>query len=163
MAFSFNDLDLTNVNVSTGGAMLSPGDYVAEITGAKMIKTKDKTGDRLEVKFSDVKGGGSINHWLNLNLPGKPEPTKIGREQLKTLAYFGGHPNPDKPSDVKTLVGLKVGIRVIETTYDNKKSAEVQYVCDPAKVDPTNFVAKPEPVKAVQPFLAAVGGDSIPF
>lgn len=163
MAFSFTDLDLTNVSVSTGGSMLSPGDYVAKVVDAKIIATKDKTGHRFEAKFQDTKGGGSITYWMNVNLPGKPEATKIGREQLKSLAYFGGHPTPDKPGDVKSFFGLTVGIRVIETTYDGKKSAEVQYVCDPAKFDPTSFVAKPEPVRTATPFLAAVGGDTIPF
>lgn len=144
--------------------MLAPGDYVVKSTDAKIVKTKDKKGDRLELKFQDVKGGGTITHWINLNLPGKHEATRIGREQFKSFLYYGGHPTPNKPGDVSTYKGLVVGIRVVATEYNGKESAEVQYVCDPAKVDPTSFTAKPEPTKVAEtPFLAAVGGDSIPF
>jgi hypothetical protein len=162
MAFNFSEMDLTGVSVSTGGNMLPPGDYVAKITEAKTILTKDKTGHRFEVKFQDTKGGGNITYWMNVNLPGKNDATKIGREQVKSLAYFGGHPTPDKPGDVRTFVGLVVGIHVVKTVYDGKESSEVQYVCDPAKYDPINFVAKPTLTKS-QPLLKAVGGDEIPF
>lgn len=175
MSFNFQSLNLSGVDVSSGGSLLKPGEYIAKVTEAKVIDTSDKSGKRLEVKFSDVNGAGTISYYMNIYLPGKTEATNIGRGELKTLLYYGGHPNYNAPGDVTSIKGLTVGIRVVEDTYVSKgitkTTSQVKSVFDPAKLDPTNFVAKPVPKKEAAngtfSTMAATGtggmNDEIPF
>jgi hypothetical protein len=170
MSFSFNELNLSGVAVNTG-TFLQPGKYLARVKEAKVESTKSG-GAKATIKFEEINGGGSITHWINLHLPGKDKATQIGREQFKSLLFFGGHPNPDKPEDINSVKGLVVGIQVRENKYTKdgveKTGVEVGYVFDPAELDPVNY--QPKTATEVSPSAgvqAAVGSDiksdEIPF
>lgn len=115
-AFDFGSLDLSDVKES-GDSRLRPGIYLCTITGAEITQTKSG-GTALKVELSDSNGAGSIGDFINLSLPGKkPEAERIGRERLKSLCIHARHPNPDKPGNPATLIGLKVGVRVESQPY----------------------------------------------
>ena len=108
---SFADLNLTDVDVRGGSAILEPGNYSCQLTSAEIVKTKSGKGRQLKVEFRDESGGGSITDWLNIQNE-SDIAQKIGREKLKAILEFGGHENPNKPGDISTLTGLRVGVAV---------------------------------------------------
>lgn len=138
MSFSFNNLDLSNTEVAKGGQTLKPGRYVAKVKDAKVRQTRSN-GAQLECQFTDEGGEGTIKAWLNIHVPSSQEATRIGREQLKALLVHGGHPNPNRPGDVTTVKGLRVGIGVVKDEYqkdgETRTGAKVSYFFDPAEHD----------------------------
>lgn len=117
--FSFKELNLSGVEVSSAGATLKPGRHAVEVIEATVKDTK-ANGKMLEIKLNSLEGEGAIRMWINLHVPSSQEATRIGREQLKALLVFGGHPSPDKPGDVATLKGLTVGVSVGSEEYTDK-------------------------------------------
>ena len=48
-----------------------------------------------------------------MNIVNKSEKAvEIGKRKLKEMLVCANHPNPDKPGDIKTLIGLKLGVRI---------------------------------------------------
>lgn len=119
MTFSFSNLNLANVDVGSGAERLAPGRYAARITDAELRETKSG-GNAVVVKFTDVDGRGTIQDFINVNVPKSSDATRIGLERLKSLLVHGGHKNPDNPRDIKSLKGLIVGIRVVDEEYTDK-------------------------------------------
>lgn len=106
----FNSLDLTGVSEEGGRQTLTPGNYICTISEAAVARTKAGTGHVLTVKLSDDFGQFVIDR---INVANQNETTqKIGTQRLKSLLVCAGHPTPDKPGDVSSLNGLKVGVRV---------------------------------------------------
>lgn len=175
MSFSFNQLNLANSSVSTGGSLLPVGRHVVKITDAKVIDTADRTGKRLEINLAAVDGSGTIRHYINVHLPKSSEGTRIGRDELKTMLYYGGHANPDSPGDVNTMKGLVFGVVVAADSYKKdgveRETVRVKSVIDPFKIDPTNFSEKKPPAAKPAQGAANFGGtakadgmdDEIPF
>lgn len=171
--FSFNEMNLTNNEISTGG-FLKKGRYVAEVSEAAVKDNKSKDGKLLELKFTDTHGAGSIRYWLNLTNK-NPDAQRIGRNELKTLLFFGGHPNPNQPGDVALIKKLKVGIVVDESPYkDNfgneKTRSEVVAIIDPHEIEPEKYQKRVVPPKAAAnqqqqaaTAAAAVNADDVPF
>jgi len=122
MSWSFRDLNLTGVEVQTGGS-LKPGRYVCRVSDPKIKETRNG-GRQVEVRLTDINGSGSVRDFISVYVPGNTENAqtaqRIGRERLKSLLVFGGHPNPDEPGDIKTLDGLIVGVNV-EQSEDYEK------------------------------------------
>lgn len=108
---SFGDLDLTEYETQGEGG-LEPGRYVATIAEAKMVPTKSGTGRMVEVKLV-VPGQGAITDRINTYNPNEIAQ-RIGRERLKTLLTYSGHPNPNRPGDVASMRNRKVGIVVVK-------------------------------------------------
>lgn len=107
----FGSLDLTEVEAEKGRASMLPGNYICRLTSAELKDTNDKKGKGLIVAFKDENGGGSCETFINL-VNRNEEAERIGRGQLKALLIAGGHPNPDKPGDINSLKGLRVGVRI---------------------------------------------------
>ena len=137
MSFSFNDLNLSGVQVTSGSTTLKPGRYHCEITEAKLRDTRTG-GKQVEVTLNDLGGSGSIRAWLNVHVPASEQATRIGREQLKAMLTFGGHASPDKPSDIASLRGLKPGVRVVSDTYqqdgEERTGSTVKGFFDPSEI-----------------------------
>lgn len=120
MTFSFRNLNLANVTASTGSTRLKPGRYVVRVGGAEIRETKSR-GHQVVVELIDDASGAKISDWINVNVPTSTKATQIGLERLKSLLVNSGHPNPDQPGDIKSLVGLRVGINVVEEEYEDKE------------------------------------------
>jgi len=139
MAFNFKELSLSEVEISTAAPILMPGRYVVEVKDAEIRETRNG-GNSVQISMTDTKGGGSLRGWLNVNVPSSKPATRIGREQLKALLTFGGHPTPDNPSDIKSLIGLTVGISVGKDTYQKdgveREGSKLKGFFDPSELDP---------------------------
>lgn len=123
--FSFRDLTLDGVDTQrTGGSSLPPGQYICEVTGAELSDTKNG-GKQVVVTLRDQDGHGEVKDFINVLLHTSEEATRIGRERLKALLVHGGHPTPDRPGDIKSLKGLKVGVIVDPDVYTNKTGQQV--------------------------------------
>lgn len=107
----FASLDLTNVEAEKGRKSLMPGSYTCKITNAEIKDTKDGRGKGLVVELTDVEGRGSVEDWINIHNKSQ-QAQEIGLGRLKYLLECAGHPNPGRPGDIKTLLGLQVGVHV---------------------------------------------------
>jgi hypothetical protein len=134
MSFSFSDLNLRDVSVSSGGG-LKPGDHICRVKDAEWVSTKSN-GRAVKVTYESTERAGSIMQWINVYLPASPEGQRIGREQIKTLAVFGGHPDPDNLGmhGLASLKGLVIGLHIEASTYMKdgvrKNSSEIKYMFD---------------------------------
>lgn len=107
----FGSLNLSGVEAEQGRRSLPPGSYVCRISKTEIKDTKDGRGKGLVVELSDVDGRGAVEDWINIY--NRNEQTQeIGLKRLKSLLVSSGHPSPDRPGDVKSLVGLTVGVHV---------------------------------------------------
>jgi len=96
MTFNMNELSLANVEMKNVQRKLKAGQYVCKVTDAKLQATKAKNGSMIIlVSFEDLKSGDTIDTSLNVHNVTSKQATQIGREQLKKLCVYGGHPTPD--------------------------------------------------------------------
>lgn len=167
MSFNFNELNLSDAEVQTGGLMLKPGRYVVKVKDAKVGDTKNRDGGKvMTVQLEDTNGGGSITHWINV-ASRSAEAQRIGRNELKTLLHFGGHPNPDRPGDVALIKGLVVGCIVKPSKFTKngveKEGSEVGNFVDPADIDPAKYTPRPPLAQKQQAPSVNQFSDDIPF
>lgn len=164
MAFSFNNLNLENVQAAAAADTLKPGRYHCEVKKAEIKQTRTG-GSQIEVTLVDQGGAGSIRAWINVHVPSSSEATRIGREQLKSLLVFGGHKNPDHPGDIKTLVGLKPGVTVTSDDYEKdgetRKGSKVRGFFDPSEMGGSGAAPKSAPKVDAPPGMGL--DDEIPF
>jgi|TARA_R110000764_G_scaffold87422_3_gene168260 hypothetical protein len=160
MSFSFDQLNLSGVQISSGSNTLKPGRYHCEVTDAALRDTRTG-GKQIEVSLNDLAGGGTIRVWLNVHLPSSAEATRIGREQLKAMLTFGGHATPDNPSDISSLKGLKPGVRVVHDSYEKdgetRSGSTVKGFFDPAEIGGSSGASKNQSAPKVDM------DDEIPF
>jgi hypothetical protein len=160
MAFSFNELNLGGVDVAGSSSTLKPGRYQCKVTDVALRDTRSG-GKQVEVSLEDVASGQSVRHWINVHVPSSEQATRIGREQLKALLTFGGHTNPDKPSDINSLKGLKPGVIVVQQTYnkdgEERTGSAVKGYFDPAEI------GKSAPAAGATSGGAPEFSDDIPF
>jgi hypothetical protein len=130
MSFSFRELSLDGVDAqkeSSGGSILKAGDYSCKINSAEVKDTRTG-GKQVVIDLKDEQSGSSIKDFINVHVPAseglsveeknnKNNAQKWGREKLKALLTHGGHPSPDKPGDISSLVGLRVGVHVEKDEY----------------------------------------------
>jgi len=158
--FSFNNLNLSEVEFSGGSSILDPGRHVVKVDSAELKDTRTG-GKQIAVSFSSTEGKGGIRAWINVHVPSSPTATKIGREQLKALLVNGGHANPDHPGDVASLVGLIVGVGVAEDRYikdgEERVGSKVSYYFDP------KTASKPAPQAESGGAPKPAADDEIPF
>jgi hypothetical protein len=107
----FNSLNLTGIEAESGRKTLKPGSYTLKITGAEVRETKDKTGHFVLVEFTDPVTGGQVEDVINVHNR-NPQAVEIGMKRLKSLLIACGHPTPDRPGDIKSLIGRMVGVHV---------------------------------------------------
>jgi len=156
-SWNFGDLDLSDSEVDSGEQRLQPGRYICEVVHAELKSVKtDARAKRLEVGFVDVSGLGSIRESINIHLPKSEEATQIGKKQLITLLTHGGHPTPERPGDIKSLVGLTVGVNVSIDKYQDKKGE----MRDGAAIDSWHPYFNPEGATNLGPKPKANGAAS---
>jgi hypothetical protein len=106
----FDQLDLSDVEAQ-GSMRLQTGRYITRCTSAEIKAPEGSKNRMLAVTLEDKGGEGDIR--MNFNVKHSSEQAQeIALRQLKSFLVEGGHPSPDKPGDVKSLVGLEVGIVV---------------------------------------------------
>lgn len=115
--WSFRDLNLEGVDTQKGSTSLKPGRYVAKVVEATLRDAKTGGSKQIMVKLSDTEGQGSVHDFITVwvrNPADEKQATalRIGQERLKALLVYGGHPTPDRPGDLKSLVNLVVGLNV---------------------------------------------------
>jgi hypothetical protein len=138
--FNFRDLNLKNVQASSGAAVLPEGKYVCKITDAKVDKTRNN-GVQVILKLTDVGGAGSINEWLTIYNPNSEESQRINRERLKAVLVHGGHRDPDNigAHGIESIRGLTVGVAVRNEEYTDRNGQKrigpsVHYFFDPKEI-----------------------------
>jgi|GEM_PF-1850990 len=107
----FGGLNLSGVEAENGRSTLKPGSYTCKIVEAEVKATKDKTGHGLVVVLEAESGEGKVDDFINLHNR-NADAERIGKSRLKSLLVNSGHPNPDHPGDVKSLIGRRVGVHV---------------------------------------------------
>jgi hypothetical protein len=109
----FGELDLSDVKGESGSARLREGSYRVKCTEAEVVAPgKDGSKDRaVLVSLVCLDGHGDIK--VNFNVFHNNEQAQdIGLRQLKGFLEVAGHPSPDRPGDVKSLVGLSCTVIV---------------------------------------------------
>jgi hypothetical protein len=109
--WSFGSLNLAGVDPEQGRKSLPPGSYTCRITKSEIRDTKDGRGKGLVVELTDSNGTGAVEDWINVYNKNE-QAMEIGQKRLKALLVSAGHPNPDRPGDVKSMLGLHVGVHV---------------------------------------------------
>lgn len=107
----FGGLNLAAVEAEQGRKSLKPGSYALKITEAEIKDTKDGYGKGLKIVLTDPSGAGAVEDFINVHNR-NAQAVEIGLKRLKALLVACGHPNPNQPGDVKTLVGRMVGVHV---------------------------------------------------
>ena len=78
MSFNFNELNLSDSEVSSGSVILKPGKYIAKIRDVKVTPSKKNDGSMvMALRVEDANGAGSINHRINLLVKSSAEATRI--------------------------------------------------------------------------------------
>lgn len=108
----FGSIDLSDVSESGEQRKTIPaGNHIVKVVSAAM-KDTSKGGKMLEVKFENDEGQYVLER-LNLVHKTSQQAVDIGKRKLKELLVCGGHPTPDKPGSVESLVGLRLGARIV--------------------------------------------------
>lgn len=159
----FGSLDLSNVQES-GAPRLQPGKYMVKCTEAKVGSFGEHDiNKRVECVFEDVNGSGTTSVRFNVHYPANADTARIGLEQLKSFLVSAGHPNPDQPGDLGTLIGLKVGVVVDQgKPYTNREGRlvtpnEVKRYLKPEEFEAYNFVSRPAQSRPVNTSAALAG------
>lgn len=108
----FAALNLSGVDEEQGGRTLQEGDHICRISSAKLEKTANGQGIKLTVQL-DGPNGAYVRDVMNICNKSE-QAQEIGRKRLKHLLIQAGHPNPNQPGDVQTMVGLFVGVHVVK-------------------------------------------------
>ena len=117
MSFNFQKLDLSNVEFSSVSSVIPVGDHVATVTDAEMTKTSTGASQiMVTVQNADKQ---TLRKWITIHNPNSEPNTRIGRSELKALLVHGGHSDPDNIGQhgIQSMIGLQVGIRVVEDKY----------------------------------------------
>lgn len=170
----FGSLDLTEVQSDVGSARLREGSYRVKCTDAK-IAAKDGSKDRaLVIDLVCQDGHGDIK--VNFNVAHhKEQAQEIALRQLKGFLEVSGHPNPNKPGDVQTLIGLECVVVVgMGKPWTDDKGKQRQNTEVKKYMPAGSPVSGPAPVSAGKGDFQAPGGpasggkrtdmdDEIPF
>lgn len=159
-SFSFSSLSLSGVQAASGAAGLLPGRYIVKTKGAEISKTKDGKGAFIRVTLVDEGGKGVITDRINV-FNANAEAVRIGKEQLRALCEFGGHPDPDNLGQhgIASLNGLRVGVLVGSEEYNGEKRGVVKGYMHPDSVGTAGATAP----KAAAPAAGAMSDSDIPF
>jgi hypothetical protein len=120
---NFGALNLSGVTPDDGLAYMTAGYHEAEIVEATFEKNSKGTGAFVKVMFRNDDGEVTFDQINVFNA--SPQAEEIGRKRLKAMLIAANHPNPDNPTDVKTMVGLRLGLHVEEgSPYRDKNGVE---------------------------------------
>ena len=107
----FKNLDLSGVEDGAPSLRLESGEHDVKCTAAEIMDGSKPGAKSLRLDFLSVEGAGEIRAFLNI-VNASEQAQQIARRQLKTFLTSSGHPDPDKPGDISSLVGLECRIRV---------------------------------------------------
>ena len=120
MDFDFSTLDLSQNKVELGRSTLKPGRYACVIKEAKIV-VSPKGATMLRVVFLEEESGLTASTNFTMALKRTDDNARkaidIARNKLKTLLTLSGHPSPNNPGDVASLIGHRVGV-VVEAGED---------------------------------------------
>lgn len=121
---SFNNLDLSNVNPD-GNPILKSGIHPVRVSEAEFKPNKSNTGNVVSVKLEGMSSAGYQT--CNFNVQhSNPQAQEIAQRQFKSFLIAAGHPNPDHPGDVRSIIGLMLNIVVEENgTYTARDGSEL--------------------------------------
>ncbi len=166
--FSLSNLNLSGVDLSSGGGYLKPGRYIVKTSEAKLVPLASNDGSmKLEIRLTATDGSGSLVARLNIHNKKSKENTEIALKELKSMLFYGGHPNPDFPGAISTYNGLTVGALIkAGQQYKDKNgvdriASDPSAFFDPADIDPVNF--SPRPGLPKQNTASRPLDDGIPF
>jgi len=108
---SFSNLNLQDVTAGSGLVMLDVGNHTCRVSDVEISIPKSGRGHTLMVELTSTEGVGSIRDWMNID-NANDIAERIAKEKLKSLLEFGDHPSPDQPGDIKSLLGLTVGVNI---------------------------------------------------
>ncbi len=121
--WSFKNLNLSQVSQESVGVPV--GEHVCKIVHAEVKKSGTKA--TLYVQFQ-APNGAKFYSFCKVHdsdtSERKRRGTEIGQSRLKSILTHGGHPNPDNPGDINTLLGLEVGVRLAYPTDDDGNRLE---------------------------------------
>ena len=124
---SFDSMDLTGVEADAGSAgMIKPGTHDLRVADAKWESTANGSGKKVSIKWENAEGAVVYDR---LNVVNKSDVAqRIARSRLKFILIHAGHPNPNHPGDISSMVGLRMKAVVIlgDKTTD-KDGKEVQW------------------------------------
>ncbi|MAE56334.1 MAG: hypothetical protein CMK23_10085 [Porticoccaceae bacterium] len=125
----FGSLDLSSIDAEAKPAQLPDLGVGKHDVTCKWAEIKDTTtgGKKVSLRFEANDGSGQV--WCNLNVVNKSKTAQdIGRRGLKSYLMAMGHPTPDLPGDIKTLVGGQCEVVLqLGDEYMGQKRVEVQY------------------------------------
>ncbi len=116
--------NLSETKVSNGFEPIPAGKYRAQVIETEIKQTKDGSGQLLKATFEILDGehaGKKV--FANYNLVNKSQQAQdIGKGQLKALATYAGHPNPNMIRATEELHGrpviIVVSVRPAKDGYD---------------------------------------------
>ncbi len=112
----FNHINLTNVSTE-GSPKLKTGAHNVLVTEAVYAPNKNGSGNHVKIVMEGTETAGNQQVTFNIE-HNNPEAMKIGQQQLKTFLTAAGHPNPNNPGDINSLVNLRLKLIVEENgTY----------------------------------------------
>lgn len=117
--WSFRNLNLKGVNPQKVNNRLPVGRHEVTITEAKMQAAKSGGGSILYVKMEDDEGLMAEDYITVFHK--NEDAERIGRERLMGLLVAGHHPNPEDPEDVKSLIGLRLGVVIDEDEFQSNR------------------------------------------
>jgi hypothetical protein len=152
--------NMTEVKVSNGFEPIPAGKYRAQVTETELKQTKAQDGQLLKAKFEILDGefaGRAI--FTNYNLVNKnKQAQEIGLGQLKALATYSGHPNPNMIRNSEELhnrpVVITVKLRPAKGEYDASNDI-VSYESVGGQSATTPKPPAAPVVQAAQPVVAA--------
>jgi len=106
----FNSLNLTNVSVE-GLQKLKAGIHRVVVNAAEYKVNSSNTGRVVVVKFEGLETVGTQQVSFNVQHE-SARCEEIGRQRFKTFLAAAGHPNPNKPGDIRSLNGLRLKLAV---------------------------------------------------
>tara|TARA_X000000950_G_scaffold287933_1_gene402434 strand:+ start:3578 stop:4063 length:486 start_codon:yes stop_codon:yes gene_type:complete len=125
----FGSLDLSSIDAEARPAQLPDLKVGKHNVTCKWSEIKDTTtgGKKVSMRFEALDGSGQI--WCNLNVVNKNKSSQeIARRQLKSYLLAMGHPSPDLPGDIQTLVGGECEVvLVLGSEFNGVQKPEVKY------------------------------------
>lgn len=138
---------LINADLTTTAAagLVPPGKYTLQVIESEVCATKAGTGQYIKFTFEILDGeyrGKRIYSNCNFANPNETAQ-RLGREWLKSLATYSGHPNPNVIRDTQELHGRPVIGSVI--VKDGGEYADSNEIKGFAKVAGQPAAAPPAP------------------
>lgn len=133
-AFSFSNLDLSSVQASK--PRFAVGRHLVTIRNAE-VKATSTGGHQLVVTIGNAEGA-ELRDYINVHVPSSAEAQQYGLQRLKQILIGIKHPNPDKPGDVATMKGKKIGVMIGSEEYvkdgERKTGVKVKFYIDPSEL-----------------------------